>query len=141
MALRTDEWTDGWKDRQTRNHRTLPQGGGPIRGFKKALYILISDLSGKLYLSFFITAISLVIFEMALSTYFLRFSFPSRMTPRCFQKGARSTSTLLSFIFGWIWTCFFFENDTSWAGYLGSGLKGIFQLKAYLETDCYEVVV
>ena len=34
-----------------------------------------------------------------------------------------------------IWTCYFLENNTSWEGLLGSGLKSIFQIKAHFEIN------
>ena len=37
---------------------------------------------------------------------------------------------------GWFCILFLLENKTSCAGWLGSGLKSIFQSKAHLEINC-----
>ena len=57
-----------------------------IKDLKKALYIAITDLCGKLYLSFVIMARSLLIFAIALSICCLKLSFSSSIRPRCFEK-------------------------------------------------------
>ena len=36
---------------------------------------------------------------------------------------------------GWVWVFFFLENITSSAGFVGSVLKSIFQLKAHVEIN------
>ena len=46
-----------------------------MMGLKKALYIIISDLLGKLYLSFFVIDIPLLTLEIALSVCCLKIKF------------------------------------------------------------------
>ena len=59
---------------------------------------------------------------------------PSKI-PRCLWWDALASWILLRLMVGWIWTFFFLENSTFWAGLLGSGLKTIFQLWAHSEIN------
>ena len=58
---------------------------------QKALYIVINDLPDKLYLSVFITATPLLVFEIALSICCLKLSFSSSIRSRSFREDALST--------------------------------------------------
>ena len=58
---------------------------------QKALYIVINDLPDKLYLSVFITATPLLVFEIALSICSLKLSFSSSIRSRSFREDALST--------------------------------------------------
>ena len=57
-----------------------------MRGLIKALYIVINDFHGKLYLSFFIVDIPLLTLEIAPTICCLKLSFSSSIKPRCFDK-------------------------------------------------------
>ena len=81
----------------------------------------------------FITVVPLFIFIITVSICCLKLSFSSSKISRYLRWDAISIWILLRLMVGWIWTFFFLEKSTSWAGLRGSGLKGIFQLKAYLE--------
>ena len=90
-------------------------------------------LRGKKFRNLFMTVIPLLVLVRTLSIWLLKFNFSSRMMPKCFCWLALCTWTLLKWIIGWVIFEFFLENNTSCAGFLGSGLNDIFHLYAHLE--------
>ena len=59
-------------------------------------------------------------------------NFESKCRPKCFWKSALLTGMLLKNILGWIFLVVFLLKMTSWACFVGSGLKFIFHWKAHL---------
>ena len=59
-------------------------------------------------------------------------NFESKCRPKCFWESALLTGILRKNILRWIFLVVFLLNITSWACFIGSGLKLIFHLKAHL---------
>ena len=61
-----------------------------------------------------------------------KINFESKCRPRCFWESALTTGMLLKNILGWIFLLVFLLKVTSWACFVGSGLKLIFHWKVHL---------
>ena len=59
-------------------------------------------------------------------------NFGSKCRPKCFWESALLTGMLLKNVLGWIFLVAFLLKMTSWACFVGSGLKLIFHWKAHL---------
>ena len=59
-------------------------------------------------------------------------NFKSKCRPKCFCESALLTGMFLKNILGWILVVVFLLKITSWACFVGSGLKLIFHWKAHL---------
>ena len=59
-------------------------------------------------------------------------NFELKYRPKCFWESALLTGILLKQILGWIFLVVFLLKMTSWACFVGSGLKPILHWKAYL---------
>ena len=98
---------------------------------QKAVYILSNDFFGNICFSF--TEILLLTLHRIFWIYFLKFSFSSRYIQRCFWHEALSTRI-------WYKKCiikssFFLEKITFCAGFAGSELNRIFDLKPHFEIN------
>ena len=65
-----------------------------------------------------------------------KYNFESKYRPKCFWESALRTGMLLKNILGWIFLVVFLLKMTSWACFVGSGLKFIFHWKAHLFISC-----